>query len=116
MIEYALKINNRSRRMRLSVGADCKVNVTVPRFVGKEIIENFINEKSDWIKGRIEHFKTYKTVIQDSRENYLKHKESARIIVAKKVEKFSQFYNLKYNRIVLKIRKVAGEVAQEKGI
>lgn len=115
MISYTLKLNNRSRHLRLSVGVDCKVLITAPHYANKEVIENFLNEKAQWIQDRINHYKTYKTVISDSRSNYLLQKENARALAQKKVFQFNQFYNFKYNRISIKNQKTCWGSCSKKG-
>ncbi len=115
MIPYTLKQNKRSRHLRLAVGVDCKVVVTAPHYVNINIVEKFINEKSEWIQGRIDHYKTFKPVIHDSRSNYLKEKENARILAHRKVLEFSKFYNLPYKKISIKNQKTCWGSCSRRG-
>ena len=115
MISYTLKRNRRSRHLRLAVGVDCKVTVTAPHFANTKIIENFITEKSEWIQGRIDHYKTFTPLIQDSRASYMEHKELARIVAHKKVSQFNEFYNFAYNKISIKNQKTCWGSCSKKG-
>lgn len=115
MIPYTIKHNKRSRRLRLTVGVDCKVTITAPHYANKEVIEKFIAEKSTWIQDRIDHYKTFKPLIQDSRANYLKQKEIARELAHKKVIQFNQFYKLNYKKISIKNQKTCWGSCSKKG-
>ena len=115
MISYTLKLNKRSRHLRLAVGVDCNVTVTAPHYASKKIIENFVLDKSSWIQGRIDHYKTFKPLIKDSRASYLEQKEIARLLAHKKVIQFNQFYNFKYNKISIKNQKTCWGSCSKRG-
>lgn len=115
MISYTLKFNRRSRHLRLAVSPDCSVTVTAPHCVSRDLIENFVKEKTDWIQGRIEYYKTFKPLIKDSKANYLNQKENARALAHKKVSYFNNFYNFKYNKISIKNQKTCWGSCSKKG-
>lgn len=115
MIEYTHKTNSRSRRLRLAVRPDGKVIVTSAPFVSKSIISDFISSNQNWIENKLNHFKNFKPLIQDSRASYLKHKESARKIAHEKVRHFNNFYNFKFNNISIKNQKTCWGSCSKKG-
>lgn len=118
MIEYTLKNSRRSKRLRLAVHHNGEVTVTAPHYTNRLVIENFISRKSAWIINKINYFKSFKigrTLIHDSRTNYLKQKELARALAHKKVIEFNQFYNFKYNKIAIKNQKTCWGSCSKKG-
>jgi len=108
-IEYTLKVNKRSKSLKLSIHSDGECVMTVPRYVPQFIINNFLISKSSWILEKIEHllqkngglFKSKK----EKHEEYLKYKMKALQIVEERLIHFNTFYNLKWNNIFIKDQK-----------
>ena len=59
-----------------------------------------------WVFRRIRRVKRrslgHKLFIRMSKVDYEKHKESTRILVARKISEFNNFYNFKFNKIAIR--------------
>lgn len=103
-IAYELKINPRSKNLRLSIGSGGKVLITMPRFYPKILAKNFLIKQSDWILEKIkESQKNKKPAL--SNLDYFKKKAQARKIILNKINILNQAYNFKFLRIAIRNQK-----------
>lgn len=106
-INYTLKINTRSRRVRLAVYPDASIMVTTPRFVSSRTIERFMHTKAEWILKKIDYFTAfgYPHKTKDSKAEYTEYKEKALILVKDRLEHYNKVYQFKYNKITIRNQK-----------
>ena len=106
-IEYVHKTSKRNRHLRLTVYPGGSLVVSSPRFVSDRVIEKFLNEKADWIIGKIDHFKTLITIpkVRNTGAEYQRYKDLARELAENKVQEFNRQYNFKYGRITIRNQK-----------
>jgi predicted metal-dependent hydrolase len=116
-VEYTLKLSKRSRSVRLSIYPDGNVVVTAPRFVGQGTIERLIFEKSKWILDKIDYFKSlgHTVFLRDTKADYIKYKEQAKMLAVRKVEELNAIYKFKYNRITIRNQKSRWGSCSKKG-
>lgn len=120
---YSLNLNKRARRVKLVVYFDGNFVITAPKNVNKNVIQNFIFKKSDWIINKIDYFKNLaenakksgKIIIKGGRRDYLKNKEKARIFIENRVNYFNKIYEFKINRISVKNQKTCWGSCSKKG-
>ena len=104
-INYNIKESKRARGLRIVVNCDAGVSVVTPKGFDKTLVDDFISQKSCWIKEKIEHFESRKKielpkdVVQGS---YHTCNARAKRMIKGRVEHFNSFYNFKYNRISIK--------------
>lgn len=94
-----------AKRMTLSVRADAKVMMTIPRWATYGQAKKFLEEKKGWIVKKINVAKKKNPqdlLTQGSRKDYEKRKELAREIVLQKLEHFNSFYRFKYKRVSIR--------------
>ncbi|MEI6553295.1 MAG: SprT family zinc-dependent metalloprotease [bacterium] len=117
-VPYTLRLNPRSKSIRLAIHAGGEFTVTAPPRISQKMIEHFIGLKADWILEKIEHFKKFdlargagsqtltprKTKAQQ-RAEYLALKDKALKIATEKVHHWNTFYNFKFNNISIKNQK-----------
>ena len=103
--------------MRLAVYCNGSIILTAPQSFGQSIVENFIRNKASWLFSKIELFRQFegKIIIKRSRKDYLKYKESARILAKEKIDCFIKSYGYKYNRINIKNQKTRWGSCSKKG-
>lgn len=115
---YTLRLNPRSKSIRLAIHAGGEFTVTAPPRVTQRMIEHFIELKADWILEKIAHFKKLdlargtgsqtpsprKTKAQQ-RAEYLALKDKALKIATEKVHHWNTFYNFKFHNISIKNQK-----------
>ena len=102
-IIYTLRKNRRSKCMRLSVSADASVKMSVPMRVSGQMADAFLRAKAAWVFSRLENFKNNSSVLPlATREDYLKYKELAREIVAKKLQHFNAEYGYQWKKISIR--------------
>ena len=116
-IPYSIKISRRAKRMRLSVGCDSAVVLTLPRGFDLSLAEEFIKSKLAWIKKCLEHFRPYKNqiLIKTGRREYLKHRAQALALATNKIKSWNRHYNFGFNRVGIKNQKTRWGSCSKKG-
>jgi hypothetical protein len=101
---YIIKTVRRSRHLRLIIHRDGRVVVTKPYFLSKSVAESFLFSKAEWVKEKLEKFKSLPAplIAPRNREDYLKNKEAARNLVRDRLKYFNDFYNFKYQAISIR--------------
>lgn len=71
------------------------------------VIEKFVAGKSAWISDKLRSFMPFRPVVRkkNSRVEYLKHKESARQLVERRLPELNQAYNFTYKKIAIRNQK-----------
>ena len=93
-IEYTMRINRRSRNLRIAVHRDGRVTLTRPFFISAARAHFFLQEKSPWILKQQEHFRSQPTFTKPTtRRDYLRDREKARLLILERLEYFNHFYN-----------------------
>ncbi|MFA6322157.1 MAG: SprT family zinc-dependent metalloprotease [Candidatus Buchananbacteria bacterium] len=116
-ISYLLYYSRKSKRIRLVIGLNGQLRVGCPRFVPLGRVEEFIQEKSGWVLKNLSRFDQSKNqnLLISNREDYLKNRAAARFFVAKKLDYFNEFYNLRINRIAIKNQRTCWGSCSKKG-
>lgn len=107
-IEYTLKRSKRAKNVRLVICCDSGLTVVVPRQLDSSSVESFILQKRDWVLRKIREMKNSSNrslFISKKRKDYLRHKESARVLVERRLEFFNKYYNFEYKRIAIRNQK-----------
>jgi len=113
-IQYKLKLSKKAKYMRLEVRRDGQLVVTVPFGVDLNFIENFINQKSEWIAGRLKYFDSV-IFINGNKKDYKKYKEKARVLAHSRVAHYNGLYGFSVNRISIKNTKSRWGSCSKKG-
>ena len=116
-IGYSVRISRRARRVRVSVGCDSAVVVTLPFGFRETAAENFIKQKFNWIIKSLNYFARFKhqPVVISHRGDYLKYKQQALELAKNKVGQWNGFYGFSYNRISIKNQKTRWGSCSKKG-
>ncbi len=103
-INYKLKVSKRAKVMRLEVKRDGELVVTVPWGLDLSFVERFVIQKSEWIADRLKYVESIKNKIflDGSKREYLKYKESARLIAENRISYYNKLYDFQINRIAIK--------------
>jgi len=106
-ISYKLKRSNRAKRMRLAVYCDGSIVVTSPFGIEKSIIEKFLADKKQWVKDKIQFFKSVdsKAIRTFSRKDYFENRDRTLALVRQRVEFFNKIYKFSFNKIYIKNQK-----------
>ena len=120
-IEFTLRLNPRSKSIRISINSYGELSVSAPKRVSQAMIEHFILLKQDWIlekisdahkkyrdgdlNGEINIPQTKAERKAKERNKYLSLKDSALKIATEKVHKWNAHYNFKFNKISIKNQK-----------
>lgn len=104
---YTLRKSKRAKHIRLSVGCDAKICVTIPWKTDEILASNFIYKKSDWLIKKINYFKNKEKtpVPKPNRRDYLKYKKLASQIVEGKIARFNAFYGFSFRKICIRNQK-----------
>lgn len=115
--EYTLKRRRGTRSVRLAIYPDGNFVVTAPKWYPLYIINRFLEEKSEWIFGKLSgiDFRLVREKKKEEAEKYEANKKNAKDLIRDKLEFFNQHYNFSYNRISVKNQKTCWGSASRKG-
>jgi predicted metal-dependent hydrolase len=101
---YIIKPSRRGRYLRMTIGADGVVVVTIPHPSFERFVEKFLREKSAWILKHLDRVKKLgdRTVIKHSKKDYENNKDEFLKLVEERIKFFNSFYKLPYNRISIR--------------
>lgn len=102
-ISYTLRRNARARRVSARVVAGGKVTVTIPTRGTRRLAELFLHDHFEWlIQTQRRMQKVASMLPTNTRRHYLVHRESARVLLHKKLEQWNTHYNFTYNRVSIR--------------
>lgn len=115
--EYKLWRRRGTRSMRLAIYPNGNFLVTAPRWYPLYAINRFIEEKSEWIFGKLDKidFETIQAIKKEENRKYQAGKESAKNHIQTKIKTFNRHYNFSYNRISVKNQRTCWGSASRKG-
>lgn len=116
-INYSIRKSSRAKRVKIVIDQNREVVLVVPKFVSIKRAEKFLNEKSDWILSKISEKQDDKIFLVGENDNrdFLQKKLKAYSLIKKKVEKFNDFYQFKYNKICIRNQKTRWGSCSSKG-
>ncbi len=100
-IVYEVRVSPRARYLRMTMNMVGGLTVTVPRFGGRHLVEDFLREKAAWIllhHNRIKKLKE-KTVLPQSNEAYTRNKNSFLKRIKERLEFFNGLYRFSYRNV-----------------
>lgn len=104
-IEYELRKNRRSKRLKLAIYCGGNVIVTAPWHMNFDNVERFIRENAEWVIEKLKKMKREKEhsiFVKDNPKEYRRLKEAAREFVGQRLKIWSDYYGLEYNRFFIK--------------
>ncbi|QSH39520.1 M48 family metallopeptidase [Candidatus Kaiserbacteria bacterium] len=106
-INYQIRRSTRAKHVNLTVHANGAVVVALPHTALESLAEAFIREKAQWLMKRLSYFKKFEntSLAALTRKDYLKNKESARILAHERLEHFNSLYKFSYNSVSIRDQK-----------
>ncbi len=117
-IEYTVRKHRTAKRLKLAIYCDGNCVVTLPWRMGFLSADEFIRKNAQWV---LEKMKTMKKIGKNSlfarhdHVEYLKLKEHAREMVAKRLEKFNAVYGFTYKGVAIRNQKTRWGSCSSKG-
>lgn len=106
IISYDLKTSTRSKSLRLAVYRNCSLVVTRPEGLAENVVERFMQRKTEWILAKLQFFKSLPNVdVKIDLKEYRQNKKAALHLVRGLLAEYNQFYNFKINSIKIKNQK-----------
>jgi len=101
---YKLCRKKRVKYLRLAVGHDGALTLTVPIVYPMFLINKFLNSRRDWIIQALVKKKINPSLlaVRHSETQIKEYKKIARGLVEERLNYFNQFYNFKYHRISIR--------------
>jgi predicted metal-dependent hydrolase len=116
-VPYTIKLSRRARRMRISVGSEAAVVVTLPWGFKQTYAEKFVEQKRQWILKSLDYFKKFSGRIlpKASRHEYLNRRQEALALAQRKVLQWNGIYGFSHKRISIKNQKTRWGSCSKKG-
>ncbi|MEI8343953.1 MAG: M48 family metallopeptidase [Candidatus Moraniibacteriota bacterium] len=117
-IEYTVRKHRTAKRLKLAIYCDGNCVVTLPWRMGFLSADEFIRKNAEWV---LEKMKAMKKIGRNSlfarhdHVEYLKLKEHAREMVAKRLDKFNAIYGFKYKGVAIRNQKTRWGSCSSKG-
>jgi len=106
--EYKIVRSNRRKTMSIVIDEDGEVIVRIPRWVSKEAVEEFVEEKEDWIRDSKEKMINRKKRSESRNWSAVREETYPWIrglggeLFRKKVAQWAEIMGVEYNRITIK--------------
>ena len=99
-----IRQSRRGRYLRMTIGADGVVVLTVPHPSFERFVEKFLRQKASWILKHLTQVKKLegRKIIKHSKRDYEKNKNGALQMVEERIKFFNGFYKLPYNRVSIR--------------
>lgn len=106
-IRYTVRTTSRTRRVLITVEPGGEVIVSKPKRISLEKIEQFIRQKSAWIKETVAKQKArpQKLLATYSAKDFKQHKETARRFALERLTYFNLHYNHTINHVYIRNQK-----------
>jgi predicted metal-dependent hydrolase len=105
-INYNLKTSSRSRNLRLTVCCDASLVVTKPQGIADNLVDKFLQAKTNWILDKIQYFKNHaSSQVKTDPKEYRQYKKEALHVARRLLAEYNQFYNFKINTVRIKNQK-----------
>ena len=116
-ISYTLRINNKSRSLRIIIHPDGEIVVSVPTLATTSLIERFITSKSTWLLKHLNKIEKNPKIIvsKNSAKDFLLYKETARTMANERLKYFNAFYSLKWQSITIRNQKTRWGSCSKRG-
>ena len=103
-IQYTLAMSKRARRIRISVSRDGGVRLTVPQRAPRQLAEEFLRDRAEWINDQIKNFAKLppRKIPVVPPHSYRTHRKKALAWAQERVEHFNQIYKFPYNQISIR--------------
>ncbi len=117
-IEYTVRKHRQAKRLKLAISCDGNLAVTLPWRMGFVSADDFIRKNAEWV---LEKMKAMKKIGRKSlfarhdQVEYLKLKEHARAMVARRLDKYAEFYGFKYGSVAIRNQKTRWGSCSSKG-
>src|ERR1035437_3129167 len=117
-IEYTVRKHRQAKRLKLAISCDGNLSVTLPWRMGFLSADDFIRKNAEWV---LEKMKAMKKIGRNSlfarhdRVEYLKLKEHAREMVAKRLEKYAEIYGFTCKGVAIRNQKTRWGSCSSKG-
>lgn len=98
-IEYSIHHYKNSKHIRITVKPDGSVKVTAPKRASKKAINDFVQEKAEWIKTQQDKYAEIRPQQVDDKKSYKTYKEAALRLVNRRLEHFNKHYGFEYTSV-----------------
>ena len=114
---YTVKINPKSRYLRIRIQPGGEVVVTVPKNVSSSVVEKFLQDKNDWIQKKVKLMEEYPktTRLTLSRKEIATLKIKALTFIEERLAHFNVKYGYKWNTITVRQQKTRWGSCSKKG-
>ena len=117
-VVYSVRESARAKCLRITIYPGGELSATLPCGININKLENFLQQKADWILRKIKLAKKRKPSIllpKSSRREYLAAKDQALKLAKQKIEEFNAIYNFRYQRISIRNQKTRWGSCSRKG-
>lgn len=104
---YTVKINPKSRYLRIRIQLGGEVVVTVPKNVSSSVVDKFLRDRQDWIEKKVKLMEQYSKTLKVtlSRKEITALKAKALAFIQERLAHFNTKYGYKWNIITIRQQK-----------
>ena len=107
-MHYDIKKSLRAKHIRITIGSDASVVVTLPHRLAVSRADSFINEKKDWIEKKVSliqkriHQSPRILIPKNNKKDFEGFKQEALMLVQKRLLHFNTHYMYAWNTVAVK--------------
>ena len=101
-LEFTIKKNRLSRRVRILIHGNGRVVVSAPRFISQKYIKKFLTDKSEWITDTLAKCRPTDQKKIPALLDFAQNKKLAAKIVRQTIEKFRALYEFHPKKIFIR--------------
>ena len=116
-LTYELRRNTRSKRIRMTVSCDGRVAVSMPPFVPLFLAERFLQEKADWVFGKLDRppADPSPALSRGGTREYERYRGQALAFVEERVSHWNRIYGFEHGRISVRNQKTRWGSCSKRG-
>jgi predicted metal-dependent hydrolase len=116
-VTYSVRVSHAARALRIAIGGDGTVTLTIPSRMSVEAGKQFLLQKASWIVKHVRRMKDNPQIIlsHNSRQDFLRYKEQARALAEERLAYFNTQYGFTWKSVTIRNQKTRWGSCSKRG-